>query len=147
MLNYCYCKCKTSFRKVNVLVKLYEGRYIRYIVVISLLLISYSSSSLRYFALFRQWYYCFDCATLLWPLPQKRLCDMMKLDIRETVALGDSENDVEMLRYAGLGVCMKQVSCYVMIHGSSIILVDMCMHGMASETSSTIMLACVLLYV
>ena len=36
----------------------------------------------------------------------RRLCELTGVDISETVALGDGENDIEMIRAAGLGVAM-----------------------------------------
>lgn len=36
----------------------------------------------------------------------ERVCEYLGEDIRETVAFGDSANDLEMIRTAGLGVCM-----------------------------------------
>lgn len=37
----------------------------------------------------------------------RRVCAYLKADIRDTVAFGDSMNDVEMIRTAGLGICME----------------------------------------
>lgn len=36
----------------------------------------------------------------------RRLCEITGVDISETVALGDGENDIEMIKAAGLGVAM-----------------------------------------
>ena len=38
------------------------------------------------------------------------LCDFLKLDIAETVAVGDADNDKEILQTAGLGVAMGNAS-------------------------------------
>ena len=38
------------------------------------------------------------------------LCDFLKLDLRETVAIGDADNDKEILQTAGLGVAMGNAS-------------------------------------
>lgn len=35
------------------------------------------------------------------------LCRYLNIDIGDTVAFGDSDNDIEMLEYAGLGICME----------------------------------------
>jgi hydroxymethylpyrimidine pyrophosphatase-like HAD family hydrolase len=39
---------------------------------------------------------------------QKRLCDNLGFALTSVMAFGDSENDLEMLRVAGTGVCMAQ---------------------------------------
>lgn len=46
-----------------------------------------------------------------------KLCDYLKIPIEETIAAGDSDNDVEMIKAAGLGIamgnarlCVKEVS-------------------------------------
>lgn len=56
----------------------------------------------------------------------KTLCRMYGIDIQDTVACGDSENDLEMLRAAGLGCAMgnavpelKKISGYVCKMGYS----------------------------
>ena len=38
------------------------------------------------------------------------LCEFLKLDLRETVAIGDADNDKEILQKAGLGVAMGNAS-------------------------------------
>ena len=38
------------------------------------------------------------------------LCEFLKLDLRETVAIGDADNDKEILQTAGLGVAMGNAS-------------------------------------
>ena len=37
----------------------------------------------------------------------KKLCEIMGVDVCATVAFGDGENDVELLKAAGLGVAME----------------------------------------
>ena len=36
----------------------------------------------------------------------KEFCQKYRIDIRDTIAFGDAENDVEMIRQAGLGIAM-----------------------------------------
>jgi Cof subfamily protein (haloacid dehalogenase superfamily) len=36
----------------------------------------------------------------------QKVCEVLQIDIRDTVAFGDAENDIPMLRAAGLGVAM-----------------------------------------
>ena len=40
----------------------------------------------------------------------RELCDFLKLDLSETVAIGDADNDREILQTAGLGVAMGNAS-------------------------------------
>ena len=49
-----------------------------------------------------------------------KVCEILKIPVSETIAFGDSANDIEMLKTAGLSVCMgngtdeaKAVSDYV----------------------------------
>lgn len=50
-----------------------------------------------------------------------KLCDYLKIPIEETIAVGDSDNDVDMIKAAGLGIamgnartCVKEV-CDIMV--------------------------------
>lgn len=43
----------------------------------------------------------------------RRLCDRQGIDRRDVVAIGDSENDVELLRWAGCGVAMAHAPAHV----------------------------------
>lgn len=50
----------------------------------------------------------------------KKLCNILNIPLSEVVAFGDNENDIEMLKYAGLGVAvsnanpkLKEVADYV----------------------------------
>ncbi|WP_181039090.1 HAD hydrolase family protein, partial [Brachyspira murdochii] len=36
----------------------------------------------------------------------KRICEIKKIDIKDTIAFGDNFNDIEMIKYAGIGVAM-----------------------------------------
>ena len=36
------------------------------------------------------------------------MCSVLGIDQSEVVAFGDGENDLEMLRFAGTGICMAQ---------------------------------------
>lgn len=40
----------------------------------------------------------------------KIICDKLALNISDTVAIGDSENDMSMLRFSGIGVAVKNAS-------------------------------------
>lgn len=40
----------------------------------------------------------------------QRLLDMLKINVEDLVYLGDSENDVELLKFAGLGLCVANGS-------------------------------------
>mgnify|MGYP002622577143 CR=1 FL=1 len=40
----------------------------------------------------------------------KELCNFLKINLSETVAVGDAENDIEILKTAGLGVAMGNAS-------------------------------------
>lgn len=40
----------------------------------------------------------------------ERVCRHLGIDIKDTIAFGDSMNDVEMLKTAGLGICMENGS-------------------------------------
>lgn len=42
-----------------------------------------------------------------------RLCDLLNIDIRRVMAIGDSDNDIPMLEVAGLGVAMGNASDHV----------------------------------
>ena len=53
----------------------------------------------------------------------KKLCDYLKVDMKDTYALGDSANDIEMIKCVGTGIAMgngsnslKEVSDYVTDH-------------------------------
>ena len=37
----------------------------------------------------------------------ERVCSFLGMDVKDTIAFGDSMNDVEMIRTAGLGICME----------------------------------------
>ena len=50
--------------------------------------------------------YCVNSATANKGSALERVCEYMHIDIRDTMAFGDSENDLEMLRRAGIGVAM-----------------------------------------
>lgn len=41
------------------------------------------------------------------------LCHILKVDIKETIAFGDNENDLEMIKKAGLGVAMGNAEAFV----------------------------------
>ncbi len=43
----------------------------------------------------------------------RRLCDLLGLDIRRVMAIGDSDNDIPMLEAAGLGVAMGNAGEHV----------------------------------
>jgi hydroxymethylpyrimidine pyrophosphatase-like HAD family hydrolase len=36
----------------------------------------------------------------------KKLADLLDVDIKEVLAIGDQENDIEMIKTAGLGIAM-----------------------------------------
>ena len=40
----------------------------------------------------------------------KWLCNYLNIDIKETIAIGDSYNDESMLKEAGLGACVKSAN-------------------------------------
>ena len=40
----------------------------------------------------------------------KWLCNYLNIDIKETIAIGDSYNDVSMLKEAGIGACVKSAN-------------------------------------
>lgn len=49
-----------------------------------------------------------------------KVCEVLKIPVSETIAIGDSANDIEMLKTAGIGICMgngtkeaKAVSDYI----------------------------------
>ena len=42
-----------------------------------------------------------------------RLADILKIDSSEIMAMGDANNDIEMLQFAGLGIAMGNASDYV----------------------------------
>jgi len=44
------------------------------------------------------------------------LAEFLKLDPSEIMAFGDQENDIEMLRYAGVGVAMENAPDHVKVH-------------------------------
>ena len=50
--------------------------------------------------------YCVNSATANKGTALQRVCEYMRIDIRDTMAFGDSENDLEMLKKAGIGVAM-----------------------------------------
>ncbi len=37
----------------------------------------------------------------------KKVCDMLDLDIKNCIAFGDNDNDIEMLKCAGIGICVE----------------------------------------
>ena len=41
------------------------------------------------------------------------MCESIGYSLAETVAFGDGDNDIEMLRYVGLGVAMKNARPFV----------------------------------
>ena len=43
----------------------------------------------------------------------KWLCNYLKIDIRESIAIGDSFNDESMIKIAGLGACVKSADDYI----------------------------------
>ena len=42
-----------------------------------------------------------------------RLAEILKIDSSEIMAMGDANNDIEMLQFAGLGIAMGNASDYV----------------------------------
>lgn len=50
----------------------------------------------------------------------KRLCDHLKIDSKNVMALGDQANDMPMLSYAGLGVAMGNAVEYTKQHADEI---------------------------
>ena len=45
----------------------------------------------------------------------KWLCNYLKIDISESIAIGDSFNDESMIKIAGLGACVKSADDYIKI--------------------------------
>ena len=43
----------------------------------------------------------------------KWLCNYLKIDISESIAIGDSFNDESMIKIAGLGACVKSADDYI----------------------------------
>ena len=41
---------------------------------------------------------------------QRQLAEMLGVDMKETMACGDSENDIDILKAAGIGVAMANAS-------------------------------------
>ena len=37
----------------------------------------------------------------------RHICRILKIDVRNSIAFGDSENDIPMLKAAGIGIAMK----------------------------------------
>ncbi|WP_297952185.1 Cof-type HAD-IIB family hydrolase [uncultured Lactobacillus sp.] len=50
----------------------------------------------------------------------KRLCDYLKINRKNVMALGDQANDMPMLKYAGLGVAMGNAVEYTKVHADEI---------------------------
>lgn len=50
----------------------------------------------------------------------KRLCDYLKIDRKNVMALGDQANDMPMLKYAGLGVAMGNAVKYTKDHADEV---------------------------
>lgn len=50
----------------------------------------------------------------------RRLCEYLKIDRKNVMALGDQANDMPMLKYAGLGVAMGNAVAYTKEHADAI---------------------------
>lgn len=55
----------------------------------------------------------------------EKLCDLLNIDIQDTIAIGDNNNDFTMIKTAGLGVCVSNATeeikkeCDVIIHSDN----------------------------
>lgn len=59
-------------------------------------------------------------------LALKRLCDMLGIDMKDTVAIGDNGNDIELVKMAGFGVAMnnayeglKDIADYITVNDNN----------------------------
>lgn len=39
----------------------------------------------------------------------KKFCDILGIDSEEVICIGDNENDISMIKFAGLGIAMEML--------------------------------------